>query len=61
MGRLASYAVTGWRNSESESWRGKLRGYAVTDGPYTCAGAQVRVHVRPRACVRQECCNRVTA
>ena len=57
----ASYAVTGMRNSETQHWRGELRGYAVTDAPiHVCARMWARVRVRACVCVRPMC-NRVTA
>ena len=43
-----SYAVTRRCNSQSQHWRGKLRGYAVARLSYmcACAGAGRRVPVR---------------
>jgi len=49
---LKSYAVTDMRNSETQHWRGKLRGYAVTHAPYTYMCAHGRVCVRVHACMR---------
>ncbi len=55
------YAVTAPRNSQTQHWRGKLRGYAVT-APCVCmcAGAWVRACGRAGVYVRGVR-NRVTA
>lgn len=44
---MKSYTITPPRNSESEQWRGKLHGYAVTTLPcmYMCRRAQMRTHM----------------
>jgi len=47
-----SYAVTKQRNSQTQCWRGKLRGYAVTHGSYMCVRMCRRVCACRRVCVR---------
>jgi len=47
--KRASYAVTRRCNQQIQHWRGKLRGYAVTRGPYMCVCAQVRMWARVHA------------
>ena len=49
--RSPSYAVTGMCNSETQHWRGELRGYAVTQASRVCAcvGACVCVRMYMRA------------
>lgn len=50
--RSPSYAVTGMCNSETQHWRGELRGYAVTRASRVCVCVRgcacvcVRMHMR---------------
>ena len=46
----SSYEVTRRCNQQTQHWRGKLRGYAVTRGPYMCVCAQARMWARVHAC-----------